>query len=286
MINRHPLIAFLLCLVLIVYLGFALHLSADMASRDTIPACHIAVEDSLSTGFITAEDISQECGNILRRIGTLRRDSVDIGVLEAHLRASDKIEHANVYLLNNGSLQIDVTPMTPVARVFEDNASYYINTVGKRISAEPRYHIDVPVVVGSFPASRPAVRLLPLLDYIAAHPDINALVSTVKQDRNGDIIIVPCVRGHVINFGDTSLVDNKFARVKAFYHKVAPVCGWNTYDTVSVKWRGRITATHRNKDLGNSALAVTVEDFEDFDDVETMTGNDEVDTLMYVQPKP
>ena len=122
--------------------------------------------------------------------------------------------------------------------------------------------------------------------YIAAHPDINALVSTVKQDRNGDIIIVPCVRGHVINFGDTSLVEDKFARVKAFYHKVAPVCGWNTYDTVSVKWRGRITATHRNKDLGKSALLVTVEDFDDYDDLETMTGDDKVDTLMYVQPKP
>lgn len=286
MINRHPLIAFVLCLVLITYLAIALHYSADMSRRDTIPACHIALEDSLSTGFITVEDISQECGNIMAGVGRLSRDSINIGALETHLRASDKIEHANVYVLNNGALQIDVTPMTPVARVFEDNTSYYINTVGKRISAEPRYHVDVPVVVGSFPANRPAVRLLPLLDYISTHPEINALVSTVKQDRNGDIIIVPCVRGHVINFGDTSLVEDKFARVKAFYHKVAPVCGWNTYDTVSVKWRGRITATHRNKDLGKSALLVTVEDFDDYDDLETMTGDDKVDTLMYVQPKP
>lgn len=280
MINRNPLLAFILTAVLAVYLAFALGATSRMAGADTLAGCDISVADSLHTGFVSAAEVSRECGDIMQRIGKVRRDSVDIGAIEAALRASDKIESVNVCVLNNGTLSIDVVPMVPVARVFDINSSYYINAEGKRISAEPRYHVDVPVVVGYFPADRPAARLLPLLDYIAADPEIDALVSTVRQDRSGDIIIVPSIRGHVVNFGDTSMVADKFARLWAFYRQVMPVRGWETYDTVSVKWRGRVTATRRHKNLGVSLLAATVEEFDDIDDLDTMTGHDMVDSTL------
>ena len=32
-----------------------------------------------------------------------------------------------------------------------------------------------------------------------------------------------------------------------FYREVLPVKGWNYYDTISVKWRGRVVATRREK---------------------------------------
>lgn len=270
MINRNPLIAFALTVVLAVYLAVALKATAEMSRSDSYAGCNINVADSLASGFVTQLEISKECGGIMTWIKERRRDNVDIGLLERTLRGSDKIESVNVSVLNNGMLQIDVVPMVPVARVFDGPASYYINAVGKRISADPRYHVDVPVVVGSFPSSRPAVRLLPLLRHIASVPELDALVSTVKQEADGDIIIVPSIRGHVVNFGDTSLVADKFDRLMAFYRNVMPVRGWQTYDTVAVKWRGRVIASRRDKALGESALNAVVEQFDDIDDTETM----------------
>ena len=125
-------------------------------------------------------------------------------------------------------------------------------------------------MVGHFTEELPPTRLLPLLHHIASHPELDALVSTVKQDRNGDIIIVPTIRGHVINFGDTTLVDNKFTRVREFYRQVMPVRGWETYDTIAVKWRGQIVATKRDKSLAPTSLAAIPEEFDDIDDHETM----------------
>lgn len=283
MINRNPLLAFALTVVMAVYLAFSLPVTAEMARNDTFAGCHINVADSMSSGFVSQLEVSRECDDIMQWITTRKRGEVDLQALENTLRACDKIEDVNVNVLNNGLLNIDVIPMVPVARVFDNNTSYYINAVGKRISADPRYHIDVPVVVGYFPAERPAVNLLPLLHYISSDPTLDALVSTVKQDRNGDITIVPSIRGHVINFGDTSLVADKFSRIEAFYKNVMPVRGWETYDTVAVKWRGRVVATRRNKALPDSHLSAVLEEYDDIDDHETMITPLHGDSAAHVQ---
>ena len=270
MINRYPILACVLSLLLVGYLAFALPVTARMADEATFAGCRINVADSAGTRFVTQLEVSQECGDIMQWIKTRRHKDLDLNELENTLRGSDKIESVNVCVLNNGVLNIDVVPMVPVARVFDATTSYYINTDGKVITADPRYHTDVPVVVGRFSERYPAKRLLPLLDHIAAHPELDALVSTVKQHANGDIIIVPTIRGHVVNFGDTSLVADKFTRLREFYRQVMPVKGWETYDTIAVKWRGQIVATHRNKSLGISQLESTVEEYDDIDDRETM----------------
>lgn len=270
MINRYPIVAFCLTVGLLAYLVFSLPATAEMARNDYFTECRINVADSLHSGFIDEADISTECGGIKQWISQRRRGEVSLMEIENKLRESDKIETVNVSVRNDGSLAIDVVPMVPVARVFDINSSYYINTEGKRISASPQYHVDVPVVVGYFPAERPAARLLPLLDYISTNTQLNALVSTVKQERNGDIVIVPNIRGHVVNFGDTTHVADKFERLLAFYQKVMPRRGWEMYDTISVKWNGSVVATRRNKALSSSLLASTSEDFDDIDDVGTM----------------
>ena len=270
MINRYPIVAFILTVLLLAYLCFALTATAEMARDDTFKSCRINVIDSLNTGFVSQLEVSQECDDIMQWIDTRKRSEVNIGQIERTLKECDKIETANVCILNNSSLAIDVVPMTPVARVFDMGESYYINADGKRISADLRYHADVPVVVGHFPAQYPAKRLLPLLEYIADNPTLNALTSTIEQEIDGDIIIIPTIRGHVINFGDTSDVTNKFERINTFYRKVMPIRGWETYDTIAVKWQGQVVATKRNKQLKQSILTANVEEFDEADDLDTM----------------
>lgn len=268
--SRSTIITCILTIIVVCYLCFALNATAKMAAEDTFTGCRITVADSVGTGFVTQLDVSQECGDIMQWITTRKRKDLDLNELENQLRASDKVESVNVAILNNGTLSIDVVPMTPVARVFDGGESYYINASGKRISADPRYHVDVPVVVGKFSDEYPPKRLLPLLHHIAEHPELDALVSTVRQQRDGDIIIIPTIRGHVVNFGDTSMVDNKFARLREFYRRVMPVRGWETYDTLSVKWRGQIVASRRDKALERTHLPSRIEEFDDIDDIETI----------------
>ncbi len=259
-------------LLTVAYMAFAIPLTRHMANDDTLTGIDIRLSDP-SSRFITAADIARECGIDADTISRIRRQAFDLYGLEKLLDTSDKIQSVNANILTNGCLRLEVTPMVPVARVFEDGQpSYYINATGKRISAEMRYHIDVPVLTGSFDSIHPATRLLPLLDYISGTPEAEALVASVMQERNGNIIIVPTVAGHVINFGDTSMVTNKFRRLRSFYHQVLPTVGWTYYDTIAVKWRGQVVATRRDKTPARPAL-VTIEEqtgILDIPDEETM----------------
>ncbi len=251
--------------------GITYAYSRDVDSR--ISGVDIVLTDSDSRFLSRADIVSAFALEPDSVIGLPVRD-FNLYELERALNASDQIEHANANLLTDGTLRITVTPMQPVARVFEHGKpSYYINSSGKKISATLRHHLDVPVLMGYFDSVHPAHNLLPLLDYIASDRLASALVSTVTQQRDGNIIIVPTIVGHVISFGDTSLIEDKFHRLATFYRSVAPVKGWNYYDTVAVRWRGQIVATRRNHAPAHTILPTVEEQFGTLDetDVETIS---------------
>lgn len=249
-IKRHirTIVYAALTVATLAYVVTAVAMTRRQASSEPFTGIDICIVDSARTGFVDAADIDAELGQLRRRAAVTPRGRINTLAIEQQLTELDKIESAYCNVLNNGRLRITVTPMQPVARVFDGVGSYYINSTGKRITADQRSRIDVPIVAGHFDGGGPEVAtLLPMLRQIHKNPEFDALVAEVTKNRQGDIIIVPAVVGHVINFGDTSRVADKFGRLRQFYHEVMPVKGWDYYDTLTVKWQGRIVATRRAK---------------------------------------
>lgn len=275
--EKDTVIKIALTAVLAVYLVFALAISGVAERADRYTGLVIAVNDSIGSGFVSDNDVALECGDLYKLISSSPRSDINLNSLEQAIRAMPVVEDANVASLCDGTLHISVSPMVPVARVFDPSGhSYYINSTGKRVAASARYHVDVPVVVGNFDHGRLKPEdLLPMLSHIAADRTINALVSTVTTTPRGDIVLVPVIRGQVINFGDTANISDKFARLKTFYTDVLPVKGWNTYDTISVKWIGQIVASRRDKSLGQLALHTEESEFDFIDDLATMTPDED-----------
>lgn len=247
MMTKSSVIRCVLALLMLVYLAVMLPLAKGNAASRPYAGVQFAIADSLGTGFVNADDIRRECRRRFGGLDSISQHHIRLHEMERVLGALPQIESVNAAVLCNGELRLDIVPMSPVARVFDRNKSYYINRSGKRISASIDYHIDVPVVSGHFDSIHNPAQILPVLDYIKSNPDINNLVSAVNTDRNHDIILVPVIRGHVVNFGDTTMIADKFARLKSFYNKVMPVKGWDYYETISVKWRGQIVATRHDK---------------------------------------
>ena len=246
--SKRALIRCLLSLVLVAYLVIAVTVSRRAQAASTLQGVDIVVSDSLNSGFITASDVNTAAGDLLSLLDTLRRGQVNTLDIENRLRALQNIEKARCVILNNGVLRIDVVPMIPVARVFPDNApSYYVNAEGKRIPATSAARIDVPAIAGHIGDNTDIKAMLPMLQAIHDDPQLDAWASSLTIGRRGDIIVIPAVLGHVVVMGDTSDISSKFARIKRFYREIMPVKGWNYYDTISVKWQGRVVATRRLK---------------------------------------
>lgn len=267
--NKTTIIYCVLSILLLAYLVFAIRYTTLSAAEDHCTGLQINVIDSVSRGFVTKEDIDSELGDLSGKINNIRRDSINTLDIRNQLMAKDNIENVSCFFLNNGALSINVTPLMPVARVFDTKGgNYYINRDGKRMEASIRYRMDVPVIIGDFNPNRDPSLCFPILDYLTADPDLAQLVSAIEVKKNKDIILVPRIKGHVVNLGDTKDLDNKFQRIEIFYKEVMPVKGWETYDTISVKWRGQVVAHRRHAKAESPTLLK--EEHEDIDDEGTM----------------
>ena len=233
--------------LLLVYVFMAVAMTRAAARDSSYRDLQILVNDSAATGFLNADDVDRLLDDLSSRIATTPRSRINTFHLENRLRANSRIEQAEVLALGNGTLQVSVTPIRPVARVFSGNSSYYINAAGKRIPAEAGFRADVPIVTGVIRSTEDVRHLLPMFAFFRSRPEYDAYVTQVELARNGDILVIPSVAGHVVNLGDTTDIADKMERLKKFYHKVMPTRGWEYYDAISLKWRGRVVATRAAK---------------------------------------
>lgn len=207
----------------------------------------VEIENSESATFVTPDYVIEE----LERKHIIVKGKpvwqINVEEIENVLAQSQYIESVDCMFVNGGCLKISVSQIVPIMRVFDGDQSYYVNKQGKRMTAVANCNIDVPVVQGHFTSKFTPMHLLPLVQYVENDSALKALVTMYCIGDTNNIILVPSVKGHVINIGNCKNFESKFKKLKLFYNKVMPVKGWMYYDTISVKWDYQVVATRRDK---------------------------------------
>lgn len=269
--SKSGVIRCLLAVLLAVYLGFSLYIAHDMAAREKCAGFEVRVLRTPGAGgYMTAAEVRRLLDEWGFHPEGQPLSSVRMQDIEDRLNGMDNVEDALVERTAARKIMVTVTPMIPVARVFDRSGSYYINRQGKRLTANARFRLDVPLVTGSFDSTVTPQSLLPLITRISSDSAWNAIVAQVQVEPvHHDVILVPMIRGHVINLGDTSRIDDKLARVMLMYRKVLPLKGWQYYDTISVKWGGQVVASRREKSIPEPLIQFDTEG-DEAEDVNSM----------------
>lgn len=207
----------------------------------------VNIENVDSTTFVTEAHIINMLNTSGMNPEDVHVDSVNTDKIEKMLNASEYIENAECVLLSDNNMRIDVKQIVPVLRVFDGDEAYYLNRAGKRMNCNGRFHADVPIVSGHFTSPEEPLKVLPIAEYVKGDESLSNLVTMYSVRDTNNIRIVPCVYGHVINFGNNSNIENKFAKLTQFYREVMPEKGWETYDTIYLKWDYRVVAHRRVK---------------------------------------
>ena len=264
------LIQYSILVILAVALTVGILWAREKSRGELCTAVDVEVVNADSTSFVTPQGVLTDLkGQGIKIVGKHMGD-INASDIEEALKVSPYLENADIVKCQNGKVLIRVSQLVPVMRVFDGEDSYYLNKAGKRMAATIYYHCDVPVVQGHFTRKYPATRLLPLIDYVESDSLLHSLVTMYQVRDTNNIILVPNISGHVVNIGNADGFDNKFAKLKLFYREVLPKRGWNTYDTISVKWNHQIVATRRIKAV-EEVLPDHSEDDEQAPDIETMT---------------
>lgn len=245
--KTHNILKWLVLVALIAYAAGMTVWGRYQARSHVCTGIEIQVDGTAAMDSVVRHGVTDELYAYPRKIVGTPLHEVNTSDIEKYLSRYNNFESVNCMISSRGKLIVRIVPLIPVMRVFYGDNSYYINKDGKHVVSNAEFYSDVPIVTGRFNRNFSPKGVLPLVNYIKGDAMLSELVSMIDAQDSRNLILVPRIKGHVVNFGDTTRLDEKKKALAMFYRQVMPYKGWEEYDTISVKYRGQIVATRRDK---------------------------------------
>ena len=149
--------------------------------------------------FVNNEMIHELLKN--KNLHPLERTSEEIAIKEIEQSISNHaaVKNANVYSDILGKISVDITQRKPIARVVQENDSYYIDEDGQWMPLSNHYTALTLVVSGNVAVVN-SEALFQIAQYIYKDPFWNAQIMQVHIEDNEDLTLIPRVGYHQIFF--------------------------------------------------------------------------------------
>lgn len=244
-----------LCVVLLGYVAFAFAFVHEENASRVCRGIDLRIIGNSLPDSVLRQGVSSQLARYGRKLKGEPLGKIDLKRLEDYLGNFSNFESVECSFNPDSRLRITIVPIKAEVRVFTDKGkSFYINRYGKRIDADAEFYIDVPVLLVPEKQEAAIPSAMSLIRYAGADPELSPLIAAYKIDGPNDLLIIPRLQGHVINFGDSARLDEKKAAILAAYRNILPAKGWNTYDTISVKFKNQVVATRRNKSIASHGV--------------------------------
>ena len=167
---------------------------------------------------------------------------IDLYHLENNVLKNPYVEKAAVFLTIGGVLKTNIKQRTPIARIFSNKDTYYIDKQGVKVPLSSNYSARVLLVSG-VENSADIKMILPLISYILEDDFLHKeIVGIVKSDvdefefsvRSGD---------YKIDFGKLNDLEVKFNKLKAFYNTTYKNKTIQEYKTITVKYHNQVVCS-------------------------------------------
>lgn len=244
---RKTLLKWLLLTCLLAYVTCVTVWAHGEADRHVCKGFNISIASTAMADSVTVNGVKEELARYPKKVKGVPVSAVNTLEVERFLSKFSNFENVECNLTTDGMLNVHILPMVPEIRVFDGESSYYINKDGKRIESKANFFVDVPVVRGRFTKTFLPKDVLPVSRFVQNDATLRELVGMLEAQDADNIILVPRIHGHVVNFGDTTRLGEKRRALLTFYRRVMPYKGWEHYDTISVKFRGQVVASRRDK---------------------------------------
>lgn len=192
--------------------------------------------------FITNEAVNKLLIENNTTARSIRKDKVDLNRLEKSLNRHEMIEKSEVFVTIDGVLKAKVKQKTPIARVLDENGSFYIDYEGNRMPLSEQYSARVPLITGDVnDGNRKKIAEM----FKMVHDDDflkkNIIGATVSP--NGNIVLANRNFSYDIDFGRTINMERKFSNYKAFFQKAVTDSTINKYKLINLRFTQQVVCT-------------------------------------------
>jgi cell division protein FtsQ len=192
--------------------------------------------------FIKRETVNKLLIENKVNASSIQKDKLDLNKLERALNSNDLIEKSDVFVSIDGVLKAMVKQKTPIARVFNDDGSFYIDYEGYRMPLSDNFTARVPLVSGVI-NKKNNEELAQLFRVIYDDDFLKKNIIAIQIMPNGSLKMLNRNFEYQIDFGSIKDAERKFKDYKAFFQKAVLDSSLYKYKKIDLRFTKQVVCT-------------------------------------------
>ena len=192
--------------------------------------------------FVKQETVNKLLIENNEGVSSIQKVNLDLNKLEKNLNAQEMIEKSDVYVSIDGVLKAVVRQKTPIARIFDNEGSFYIDYEGNRMPLSTNFTARVPLVSGGIIKNNNE-DLAQLLRIIHDDPILKKNIIGIEIMPNGSLKMHNRNFDFQIDFGKLINMEHKFKNYKAFFQKAVLDSSLYKYKKIDLRFTEQVVCT-------------------------------------------
>lgn len=192
--------------------------------------------------FVKQETVNKLLIENKKEVTSIQKVTLDLNTLEKKLNAQEMIEKSDVFVSIDGVLKAVVKQKTPIARVFDNVGSFYIDYEGNRMPLSTNFTARVPLVSGGI-NKKNNEDLAALLRLIYDDSFLKKNIIGIQVMPNGSLKMLNRNFDYQIDFGRMINVERKFNNYKAFFQKAVLDSSLYKYKKIDLRFTEQVVCT-------------------------------------------
>lgn len=225
-------------LIAVVFL-YAFGLERNKKRIVSAPEIEFVGESKL---FITEDSVNKLLIENFGPEKTIAKENLVLKKLESVLINHPIIEKAEVFVTTKGELKAQVKQKTPVARVYNNESSFYIDYQGNTMPLSNNFSARVPLV--SAPTNpENKEEFTRLLRYIHDDEFLKKNITGIEVLSDESILLKNRNYNYSIDFGKPQDIEQKFNNYKAFFQKASQDSLIEKYSKINLRFTKQVVCT-------------------------------------------
>lgn len=192
--------------------------------------------------FVKQETVNKLLIENNREASSIQKVNLDLNKLETNLDSQEMIEKSDVFVSIDGVLKAVVKQKTPIARVFDEGGSFYIDYEGNRMPLSTNFTARVPLVSGGINKDNNE-NLAELFRIIYNDAFLKKNIIGIEIMPNGSLKMHNRNFDYQIDFGILINVERKFKNYKAFFQKAVLDSSLYKYKKIDLRFTDQVVCT-------------------------------------------
>lgn len=250
----------LLPLGVIVLLSFAVEENHSAKCR----SFRVTVDSPGGIAFIDSLEVLAKVYGAMDTLTGKRLKDISLKRIEELANSIYYAESGRAYRTIDGHIMLDVKQRIPLARVISTGSEeFYLDENGRLMRTSSKYTARTMIVTGNIglrysptiDISEPVfdqeiitgeetLRYLDtLIRFVNSDPFLAAWIDHIHVTSRGEFELIPRNGDHVIEFGTTKRMEEKFDKLLLFYKNGLSHVGWGSYSRINLKFKNQVVCS-------------------------------------------